>query len=80
MTSSEIFERGTFCGTKISKNGRSEAVAWFAKSKKVQMFKFEDMSVKRFTDGGPGAKPPEAGQVFGKKAILTPLDHIFPSV
>ena len=29
MTSSEIFKRGTFCGTKISQNGRSEAVAWF---------------------------------------------------
>ena len=28
MTSSEIFEKGTFCGAKISYIGRSEAVAW----------------------------------------------------
>ena len=27
MTSSEIFKNGTFCGAKISQNGRSEAVA-----------------------------------------------------
>ena len=27
MTSSEIFEKGTFCGAKISQNERSEAVA-----------------------------------------------------
>ena len=26
MTSSEIFKTGTFCGAKISQNGRSEAV------------------------------------------------------
>ena len=32
ITSSKFFERGTFCGTKISRmedNGRSEAMAWF---------------------------------------------------
>ena len=29
MTSSEIFKRETFCGTKISSRGKSEAEAWF---------------------------------------------------
>ena len=29
MTSSEILERGTFCGARISLNGRSEAMDWF---------------------------------------------------
>ena len=28
MTSSEIFKKGTFCGAKISQNGRSEVVVF----------------------------------------------------
>ena len=51
MTSSEIFKRENFCGTKILWNidivdiflqqKRLKAVAWFAESEKLKMSKFE---------------------------------------
>ena len=46
MMSSEIVGRGTFCGTEISKNGRSEAVACVWQAIEILLKVEEDLNGK----------------------------------